>query len=71
MTTSFASTFLACGGIFILCFVAIWAFWFAERLRGTSAPTLLKVLPDVDVPLTETARAKRCASYAEKWVMTE
>jgi len=38
MTTSFASTFLACGGIFVLSFVAIWAFWFAERLRGASAP---------------------------------
>ncbi len=38
MTTSFASTFLACGGIFVLSFVAIGAFWFAERLRGESAP---------------------------------
>jgi hypothetical protein len=26
MTTSFTSTFLACGGIFVLSFVAIWAF---------------------------------------------
>ena len=40
MTTSFASTFLACGGIFALSFVAIWAFWYVERLRGASAPHL-------------------------------
>ena len=40
MTTSFAPTFLACGGIFVLSFVAIGAFWFVERLRGASAPHL-------------------------------
>jgi uncharacterized membrane protein len=40
MTTSFTSTFLACGGIFALSFAAIWAFWFVERLRGASAPHL-------------------------------
>jgi hypothetical protein len=40
MTTSYASTLLACGGIFALCFVSIWAFWFVERLRGASAPYL-------------------------------
>ena len=34
MTTSFAPTFLACGGIFVLSFVAIWVFLFVERLRG-------------------------------------
>jgi len=38
MTTSFSSTFLACGGIFVLSFVTIWAFWFVERLRGVAAP---------------------------------
>jgi hypothetical protein len=38
VTTSFASTILACGGLFILSFAAIWAFWFVERLRGASAP---------------------------------
>jgi hypothetical protein len=38
MATDFASTFLACGGIFLLSFFMIWAFWFVERLRGTSAP---------------------------------
>ncbi|WP_283807204.1 hypothetical protein [Bradyrhizobium lablabi] len=31
-------TLLACGGFFVLSFVAIWAFWFVERLRGSSAP---------------------------------
>ena len=40
MITSYASTFLACGGIFVLSIVAIWAFWFADRLRGASAPHL-------------------------------
>ena len=40
MTTSVRSTFLACGGIFVLSFVTIWAFWFVERLRGASAPHL-------------------------------
>jgi hypothetical protein len=42
MDTSFAVTFLSCGGIFLLAFVAIGAFWFAERLRGTNAPRLGK-----------------------------
>jgi len=37
MTTSFTSTFFACGGIFALSFVAIWAFRFVERLRRASA----------------------------------
>ncbi len=31
-------TFLACGAFFVLSFVAIWAFWYAERLRGANAP---------------------------------
>jgi hypothetical protein len=35
-----APTFLACGAFFVLSFVAIWAFWLAERLRGSSAPRL-------------------------------
>lgn len=38
MDTSFVQTFLACGGIFVLSFVAIGAFWFLERMRGASAP---------------------------------
>jgi hypothetical protein len=38
--TSYASTFLACGGMFVLSFVAIWAFWFVEGLRGASAPSV-------------------------------
>lgn len=38
METSVASTFAACGGIFVLSFVAIWALWFVERWRGASAP---------------------------------
>ena len=33
-----SATFLACGAFFALSFVAIWAFWFVERLRGASAP---------------------------------
>jgi uncharacterized membrane protein len=32
------TTFLACGAFFVLSFVMIGAFWFAERLRGASAP---------------------------------
>jgi uncharacterized membrane protein len=42
MATDFASTFLACGGIFLLSFFMIWAFWFVERLRGANAPQLGK-----------------------------
>ncbi len=38
MDTSFVQTFLACGGIFVLSFVAIGAFWLLERMRGASAP---------------------------------
>ena len=37
------STFLACGAFFILSFVAIWAFWIVERLRGASAPQVKAV----------------------------
>lgn len=33
-----SATLLACGAFFVLSFVAIWAFWFAERLRGANAP---------------------------------
>jgi hypothetical protein len=40
MVTESAQTFLACGGMFLLAFFMIWAFWFVERLRGTSAPQL-------------------------------
>jgi len=38
MDMSSVPTSLACGGFFVLSFVAIWAFWFAERLRGANAP---------------------------------
>ena len=38
MDTS-SATLLACGAMFLLSFVMIWAFWFVERLRGASAPT--------------------------------
>lgn len=31
-------TFFACGAFFVLSFVAISAFWYAERLRGANAP---------------------------------
>ena len=37
MDTS-SATFLACGAFFALSFAMIWAFWFAERLRGANAP---------------------------------
>lgn len=43
MATDTASTFLLCGGLFVLCFVAIWAFWIAERLRGASAPSMSRL----------------------------
>jgi hypothetical protein len=42
MYSNFTLTFLSCGGIFLLAFVAIGAFWFAERLRGANAPRLGK-----------------------------
>jgi hypothetical protein len=38
MTTSVEQAFLFCGGIFLLSFLAIWAFWFVERWRGDNAP---------------------------------
>ena len=38
MDKSSVPTFLACGAFFALSFVTIWAFWFAERLRGANAP---------------------------------
>lgn len=37
---STASTLIACGGMFVLSFGAIWAFWFVERMRGASAPSV-------------------------------
>jgi hypothetical protein len=33
-----AQAFLLCGEVFLLSFVAIWAFWFVEKLRGNRAP---------------------------------
>ena len=42
MTTNITSTFLMCGGIFVLSFAAIWAFWFVERLRGSECATPVK-----------------------------
>jgi hypothetical protein len=45
MATDSAQAFLACGGMFFLSFFMIWAFWFVERLRGTSAPQLQKAAP--------------------------
>jgi hypothetical protein len=38
MDISTVPTFLACGAFFVLSFVTIGAFWFAERLRGANAP---------------------------------
>jgi uncharacterized membrane protein len=35
-----SSTLLACGALFVLSFATIGAFWFAERMRGASAPRL-------------------------------
>ena len=40
MITSATSTLLFCAAIFVLAFVAIGAFWLAERLRGASSPRL-------------------------------
>ena len=34
----FYINFAYVGGMFVLSFAAIWAFWFVERLRGASAP---------------------------------
>jgi hypothetical protein len=38
MTANVGQAFFLCGGIFLLSFVAILAFWFVEKLRGDSAP---------------------------------
>ena len=40
VTSVVGSTLLACGGIFVLSFALIGAFWFAERMRGANAPPL-------------------------------
>jgi hypothetical protein len=42
MDPSFTLTFLLSGGILLLAFGAIWAFWIVERLRGAGAPRLEK-----------------------------
>jgi len=39
MVTDSAQTFLACGGMFLLAFFMIWAFWFVERSRGARPPS--------------------------------
>jgi len=38
---------VASGGIFVLAFVAIWAFWFVEQLRGNSAPKARDLTGDI------------------------
>ncbi|EKS38659.1 hypothetical protein [Afipia clevelandensis] len=38
---------LSSGAIFVLAFVAIWAFWFVERLRGNSAPKARDLTGDI------------------------
>jgi uncharacterized membrane protein len=40
MDISSVPPLVACGAFFALSFVMIAAFWFAERLRGASAPRL-------------------------------
>jgi hypothetical protein len=65
MATSFASTFLACGGIFVLSFVAIGVFWFVERAARRECSALLKAMPDVDVLLSRIARAKGAAAMID------
>jgi hypothetical protein len=35
------NSFLFCALIFICSFLAIWAFWFVEKLRGDSAPQVV------------------------------
>lgn len=41
------NTFLACAVIFALSFLAIWAFWFVEKLRGDSAPKVATLVEPV------------------------
>lgn len=38
MTSTVVQTFLFCGGVFLLSFVGIFAFWAFERLRTGGAP---------------------------------
>ena len=35
------NVFLFCALLFVCSFVAIWAFWFVEKLRGDSAPQVV------------------------------
>lgn len=51
MSTTFLQTFLLCGAIFLLSFLAIWAFWFIERLRGDSAPKVAVLAKDILKPV--------------------
>jgi hypothetical protein len=51
MSTTFLQTFLLCGAIFLLSFLAIWAFWFIERLRGDSAPKVAVLAKDLLKPV--------------------
>jgi len=44
---SVQQTLLACGGIFLLSFFAIWALWFIERWRGNSAPKIDKLTGEI------------------------
>ena len=62
MTTSFAPIWLAYGGIFVLSFVADLGILVRGTVAGSECPTLVKVMPDVDVLLTEITRAERLAA---------
>lgn len=44
---SVLQTLLSCGLIFLLSFLAIWAFWFIEQWRGDSAPKVAELTSDI------------------------
>jgi hypothetical protein len=56
MTISHASTVLACGGIFVLSFAAIFCILVCGTVAGSGCSTLVKTMPDVDVLLSQIAR---------------
>ena len=65
MTTSYASTYPACVGIFVLSFVSL---GFSGTVAGSKCSTLVKAMPDVDVLLSQIARAKGfAAAFWRDW----
>lgn len=41
------NTLLVCAGLFALSFLAIWVFWFVEKLRGDSAPKVATLVEPI------------------------